>query len=130
MLQTTVGVGDASFRTARSQTTAKVAYYFPVNSATDIGGNLVVSDLGAAGVEFTQVAASLYFSRTMSARTSGFLETYRLWPASRGGPSPTFVNTGALYLINRRTQVDFRIATSLDLARDGWFVGAGVSYRF
>lgn len=130
VLQSSVETGATAFRTRRSQPTAKLAYFFPVDAKTGIGGNFNVSDLGPEGARFTQYAASVYVSRTFDGRTSGFLETFRVWPVSKGGPSPAFVNTGVLYLLNPRTQVDLRIATSFDRSRDGWFVGAGVSYRF
>ncbi|MDX2065020.1 MAG: transporter [Fimbriimonadaceae bacterium] len=130
LLQATVDSGADAFRTNRAQPTAKLAFYFPTDAKTGIGGNLNLSDLGPYGGRYTQYAASLYVSRTFDGRTSGFLETFRVWPVSKGGPNPTFVNTGVLYLLNPRTQIDVRIATALNRPRDGWFVGAGVSYRF
>lgn len=98
--------------------TAKLAFY---HAKTGLGGNLVVSDQEG----FTQYAASLYLSKTLSPKTGAFIEVYRLMPFEDGGPNANFVDAGVTYLLNSKTQLDARVGTGY-----GWFFGFGVSYRF
>lgn len=130
ILQSTVPAGDRAFRVDRPQPTAKLAFYQATDSTTGFGGNLVVSDLGEDAGRFTQYAASLYLSKTLNPKTSAFVELYRLMPLSDGGPDANFADTGLTYLLNPRTQVDFRVGTGFESKRDGWFFGFGLGYRF
>lgn len=130
ILQTTVPAGDQVFRVDRAQPTAKLAFYQQTDATTGFGGNLIAADLGIDSVRFTQYAASLYLAKTLNAKTSAFLEVYRLMPLSDGGPDANFADAGVAYLLNPQTQIDFRLGTGFDQNREGWFLGFGVAYRF
>jgi hypothetical protein len=126
---TTLPVGSDDFRVGDSQPTVKLAWYYQATGVDGFGGNLNAGFLGPDR-GFTQYAASLYWSRTLNAKTGTFLEVYRLMPVADGGPDADFVDAGVTYLLNSATQLDFRIGTGFDRRRDGAFVGAGISYRF
>lgn len=126
---TTVPVGASAFRVKDTQPTAKLAWYYQATEADGFGGNFNVSFLGE-GRRFTQYAASLYWSRTLSSSTGAFLEVYRLMPVADGGPDADFADVGVTYLLNSATQLDFRVGSGFDRGRDGAFIGAGISYRF
>lgn len=130
VLQSTIPAGDRIFRVDRAQPTAKLAFYQQTDATTGVGGNVIVADLGIDSGRFTQYAASLYVSKTLNAQASAFLEVYRLMPISDDGPDANFADAGMAYLLNPRTQVDFRVGTGFDQKRDGWFLGFGVAYRF
>lgn len=130
VLQLTIPAGDRFFRVDRAQPTAKLAFYQQTDATTGFGGNLVVADLGIDAGRFTQYAASLYLAKTLNAKTSAFVEVYRLMPIADGGPDANFADAGVTYLLNPRTQVDFRIGSGFDQKRDGWFLGFGIAYRF
>ena len=128
--QTTLPGGATVFRVNRSQPTGILAWSYALDSATTVGGNLVASDLGPTGARFTQYAASLYASRTLTSTTSVFWEVYGLAPEVAAGPNAGFTDAGVEYLLNQRTQLDFRIGTGFNSSRDGVWIGAGISYRF
>lgn len=128
--QTTLPGGATVFRVNRSQPTGIVAWSYAVDSATTFGGNLVASDLGPTGGRFTQYAASLYAARTLNPTTSVFWEVYGLAPEVAAGPNAGFTDAGVEYLLNQRTQLDFRVGTGFNSGRDGTWFGAGISYRF
>lgn len=130
ILQSTVPAGDRAFRIDRAQPTAKLAFYQQTDATTGFGGNLIASDLGIDSGRFTQYAASLYLAKALNSKKSAFAEIYRLMPLSDGGPDANFADAGVTYLLNPRTQVDFRLGTGFDQKRDGWFFGFGLSYRF
>ncbi|MGV3618436.1 MAG: transporter [Fimbriimonas sp.] len=126
---TTLPIGSDDFRVDDSQPTFKVAWYQQATGVDGFGGNLNVAFLGPNRA-FTQYAASLYWSRTLNAKTGTFLEVYRLMPVADGGPDANFIDAGVTYLLNPATQLDFRVGAGFDRGRDGAFVGAGVSFRF
>lgn len=130
ILQSTAPAGDRAFRVDRAQPTVKLAFFQQADATTGIGGNLIASDLGIDSGQFTQYAVSVYLAKTLNAKTSAFLEVYRLMPLSDGGPDANFADAGVAYLVNPRTQVDFRLGTGFDQERGGWFFGLGVAYRF
>ncbi|MHB8637939.1 MAG: transporter [Fimbriimonadaceae bacterium] len=127
--QTSLPGGAPAFRVDRAQPTGLVAWAYNLDSSTTVGGNFVASDLGAARARFTQYAASLYASRGITSAVTLFGEVYGLFPEAAGGSSALFGDAGAAYLLNVRTQLDFRVGAGFNAGRDGMWVGAGVSYR-
>lgn len=129
-IQSTVPVGGTNFRVERPQPTAKLLWYQQVNSADQVGGNFVVSDLGGSGARFTQWAESLYLSHTVNSKASLFAEVFRIDPISLGASASDFYDAGVTYLLSQRTQVDARLGAGFNPHRDGQWAGAGVAYRF
>ena len=128
--QATIPAGSPDFRVRRSQPTLKLAGYHQLDAANGAGWNVVWSNLGPRGATFDQWAISGYWACTLDAKTASFVELYHLMPASKGGPNSTFVDAGVTYLLDKATQIDLRIGSGLDQRRDGWFIGAGVAFRF
>lgn len=128
--QSTLPIGGDDFRVGRSQPSLRIAGYQQLTSLDGIGAEIGYSNLGPSGAAFTQWSFSAYWSRTLSAKTGTFAEIYNLTPITRGGPSATFVDAGISFLIDKATQIDFRVGSGLDQRRDGWFIGAGIAFRF
>ncbi len=128
--QATLPAGDRDFRVKKSQPTLKFAGYFQADATNGYGWNVAWSHLGNAETEFHQWAVSGYWSKAINAKTGSFVEVYHLMPSTKGGPHVTFADAGFTYLLNKATQVDFRLGSGMNQRRDGWFVGAGVAYRF
>jgi hypothetical protein len=122
--------GSRDFRVPRSQPSIRLAGYFQADPSNGFGAEVGYSSLGPNEAKFDQWAVSGYWSRTINARAGAFVELYRLMPASVGGPTSTFADAGVTYLLDKATQVDFRIGSGLNQQRDGWFIGAGVAFRF
>ena len=127
---TTLPGGATVFRVNRSQPTGVIAWSYSLDSATTVGGNFVASDFGPTSARFTQYAASLYASRSLTSAASVFWEVYGLFPVVAGGPNAGFTDAGVAYLLNPRTQLDFRVGTGFNSGRDGTWVGAGISFAF
>jgi len=126
----TAPLGSPALRTNRSQPTGKVAWEYAAHAATTFGANVSASNLGDSPGRFSQYYVSAYVNRAFSWRTGGYLEWYDVMPTAKDGPSANFADIGATYLLDNSTQVDFRIGSGFDERRDGWYVGAGISYRF
>jgi hypothetical protein len=127
---TTLPGGSNAFRVIRSQSTGILAWSYGLNSTTSVGGNCDASDLGPNGAQFTQYASSLYVSRSLTPAVTLSYEVYGLFPVFAGGPNAGFTDVIVTYLLNQRTQLDFRLGTGFNSSRDGTWIGAGVSYRF
>ncbi len=125
-----VPAGARGLRGDRVQPTAKIAWYLPTGATDGIGGNLVVGDYSPADLRFAQYAASVCWAHTFSPRLASFAEVYGLAPVAYGGDNGAFADAGFTYLLNRATQVDLRYGSGFAQDRDGWFVGAGVAFRF
>jgi len=130
VVQSSLPWGSNDFRVDRAQPTVKLAAYQQTDASSGVGGNLVYTKAGARGGEFDQWAVSGYWSKTLDPRTGVFLEAYHIAQVSKNGPSATYGVAGVTYLLNKATQVDFRIGTGLNQSRDGWFVGTGIAWRF
>lgn len=130
VVQTTLPLGSTDFRVRRSQPTIKFAGYYQIDSVNGTGWNVVYSSLGPSGGAFDQWAISGYWSRTINAKTGAFIEIYHLMPVSNGGPNATFADAGISYLLDKATQIDFRVGSGFNQKRDGWFIGAGIAFRF
>lgn len=130
VVQSTIPAGSNDFRIRRSQPTLKLAGYYQLDADDGAGWNVVWSSLGPNGGSFEQWAVSGYWSRSLNAKTGTFAEIYHLMPVSNGGPNATFADAGVTYLIDKATQVDFRVGTGFNQRRDGWFIGAGIAFRF
>ena len=128
--QSTVPAGSHDFRIRRSQPSLRLAAFQQLNASDGIGGEVGFSNLGPSGASFNQWAISGYLSRTFNAKSAGFAEIYHLSPISANGPSATFLDAGVTYLLDKATQIDFRIGSGLNEKRDGWFIGAGIAFRF
>lgn len=128
--QTTLPVGSEDFRVRRSQPSLRLAGYQQLTAVDGIGAEVGYSNLGPSGANFGQWAFSAYWSRTFNAKTAGFAEIYHLTPIAQAGPNATFVDAGMTYLLSRAIQIDFRIGSGFNQKRDGWFMGAGVAFRF
>lgn len=126
----TMPAGAAVFRVNRSQPTAKVAWEYSATTATTLGANLAVSDLGPSEARFTQYTATAYVNEAFTDRTGGFVEWYDLAPTQYAGSNGSFGDVGVTYLLDKATQIDFRVGSGFNQRRDGWYVGAGFSYRF
>jgi len=126
----TLPTGSRDFRTSRPQPTVKVAWEYASNTATTLGANLSVSDLGPNPERFTQYYVSAYINRTFSPKAGGFLEWYDVTPLEKDGTGGNFADVGTTYLLDNSTQVDFRIGSGFNERRDGWYLGAGISHRF
>ena len=127
---TTVPAGAQDFRTDAYQPAAKVAADYPVNDNVSVGGNVFVSELGPSGGRFTQYGWSAYASSAIGPTSGAFFEAYNLLPESDHGPDAIFAQAGLTHLVDKITQVDFRIGEGLRVRRDGWWFGAGVARRF
>lgn len=123
---TTVPSGSRAFRQDKAQPTVKLAGYLQLDPTTGVGWNLVASSL----VGYEQYAVSGYLSKTLSAKTSVFAELYRVMPTAKDGPNADFADAGVTYLLNKATQIDFRVGTGFNSGRDGSWFGFGISYRF
>lgn len=130
IVQTTVPVGAEAFRVKRSQPTLQLPWSMALDSNTGIGGMLTIGDLGATNSRFTQYGGSIYLSRALDRKSTGYLEIYGLGPIRPRGATAGFADIALTYLATDRTQFDVRLGSGFDQARDGWFVGAGVAYRF
>lgn len=130
VVQSTVPLGNNDFRIHRSQPSIRLAAYQQISATDGVGGEVGYSNLGPSGATFDQWAFSGYWSRTFNARTVGFAEIYHITPLSPGGPSGTFADAGVAYLLDKATQIDFRLGSGFNQKRDGWFIGAGIAFRF
>lgn len=128
--QSTLPWGARDFRTDASQPTLKLAGYYQADSDDGLGWNVVWSHLGAGATDFDQWALGAYWSTTVNSKTGFFVEFYHLMPVSNGGPHATFFDTGVAILLDKATQIDFRVGSGLNQSRDGWTLGAGISFRF
>ena len=130
ILVSTIPAGGNDFRTDAYQPSAKIAADYPVNDNLSVGGNLIISDLGPNDGRFTQYGWSAYASTAIGPTSGWFVEGFNLLPESADGPDAMFVQTGVTHLIDKMTQVDFRIGEGLNRDRDGWWIGAGIAHRF
>ncbi len=130
VVQSTVPAGSRGIRVARSQPTLKIAGYQQLDAANGWGWNVVYSHLGASVATFDQWAFSAFWAKSFSSRAGGFAEVYHVTPVSAGGSQATFADLGITYLVNPATQLDLRVGSGFHQRRDGWFAGAGISYRF
>jgi hypothetical protein len=130
IVQTTIASGDEDFRVNRSQPSIQTPWFLQLDSQTGVGGMLSVSDLGPSGSRFTQYGGGVYVSRVLNPKTTGYLEVYCISPLGAGGPDGAFGDLAVTYLVDKATQLDFRIGTGFNQNRDGWFIGAGIAFRF
>lgn len=130
VVQSTVPLGGPDFRVKRAQPTLKLAGYYQATAVDGLGWNVVWSSLGKDQTRVDQWAVSGYWSRTINARTGTFVEVYRLLPGGRGGRDSNYADAGIVYLLDKATQIDFRLGTGFDQRREGWFIGAGMSFRW
>lgn len=128
--QSTLPLGSEDFLVRRSQPSLRFAAYQQLTTTDGVGVEVGYSNLGPGGATFDQWAFSGYWARTFNARTAGFAEIYHITPISAGGPSGTFADAGLTYLLDKATQIDFRVGSGLNQKRDGWFIGAGIAFRF
>lgn len=127
--QTSLPVGSEAFRVRRSQPSVRIVGSEQLNPVDNLGAEIGYSSLGPKGAAFDQWALSGCWSRAFNAKAGGFAEMYYLSAMSPCGPSATFADTGVTFLLDKATQLDFRIGSGLNERRDGWFVGAGLSFR-
>lgn len=130
IIQTTIPVGVAAFRVTRTQPTVQLPWFLQLDPTTGVGGMLSAADLGPNGARFTQYGTGVYLSRALDPKTTGYLEVYGIAPLRPGGPNGGFIDGCLTYLVSSSTQLDFRYGTGFNQNRDGWFIGAGVGYRF
>lgn len=128
--QTSLPMGDRDFQIDAHQPTLKFAGYYQADTDDGFGWNVVWSRLGSDPTDFDQWAFGGYWSRTVNAKTGAFAEIYHLTPDSNGGPDATYADFGLVYLLDKATQVNVRVGSGFDQQRDGWFVGAGIGFRF
>jgi len=128
--QTTVPAGSRDFRQDETQPTVKLAGYLQLDPLTGLGGNLVASSLSDGTDRFGQYAVSAYLTRSLNSRTGAFFEMYHVTPTAKDGPHSTGFDAGVTYLVDKATQVDFRIGSTFDPGRDGTYFGFGIGYRF
>lgn len=128
--QSSISAGSADFRVRRSQPSLRFAGYYQIDSVNGAGWEIAWSSLGPDGARFDQWAVSGYWSRTFNTRFAGFAEIYQLMPISNSGPSTAFADAGVTYLLDKAIQIDFRVGTGFNQRRDGWFMGAGIAFRF
>lgn len=128
--QTTLPTGSDDFRVRRSQPSVRIASYQQISSVDGLGAEVGYSSLGPTKGTFDQWAFSAYWSRALNAKTGVFAEIYHLTPVTLEGPSATFLDAGVSLLIDKATQIDFRVGSGVNRERDGWFVGAGIAVRF
>lgn len=128
--QTSLPMGSDDFRVRRNQPSVRISGYQQLNSVNGVGAEVGYSHLGSSSSSFHQWTFSGYWTRTFNGKTAGFAEVYHVTPTSAGGPHATFVDAGVTYLLDKATQIDFRVGSGLSQRRDGWFVGAGIAFRF
>jgi len=127
---TTVPSGARVFRQDKYQPTLKLAGYLQLDPTTGVGWNLVASSLAAGDDRFSQYAVSGYVAKTLNAKAAVFAELYRVMPTAKDGPDADFADAGVTYLLNKATQIDFRVGTGFNSGRDGSWFGFGIAYRF
>lgn len=127
---TTVPAGSREFRQDKTQPTVKLAGYLQLDATTGVGWNLVASSLAAGDTRFGQYAVSGYVSKALNAKAAVFGELYSVMPTTKDGPDASFADAGVTYLLNKNTQVDFRVGTGFNSGRDGSWFGFGIAYRF
>jgi hypothetical protein len=127
---TTVPVGTSVFRNKTYQPSLRLLAQYNTDQNTQLFANLIVGSYGADSTIYTQWAVSEGVNYQLTPAFGLFGEIYTLFPEVQEGPSASYADFGFTYLLNKRTQFDFRVGTGFDEARDGTFIGAGLSYRF
>lgn len=130
IVQTTIAAGGNDFRVNRSQPSIQVPWFHQLDATTGIGGMFSVSDLGPSAARFTQYGGGVYVSHVLNPKTTGYFEVFELAPLGKDGPNGAFADFALTYLVDKATQLDFRVGSGLNQKRDGWFVGAGIAFRF
>jgi len=126
----TAPVGSPGLHAQNVQPTVKLAVDLPIGALDDLGANVYASSLAPQGGRFTQYSLSLYWQHTLSSKLSAYVETYGLSAEVPGGNGAAFADIGFQYLLNKATQVDIRYGSGFNQGRDGYYVGAGIAYRF
>jgi len=129
-LLTSVPIGAAPFRTNAFQPSGRLLVQYNTDANTQLFANLIVGTFGADSNAFVQFAFSEGVSYQLNPRFGLFFEAYSLLPEVQAGPTGSYADVGFTYLLNKRTQVDFRVGSGFDERRDGNFIGAGLSYRY
>jgi len=122
--------GSRLLRAPVYEPTVKLAADLPVGAADNLGGNILVSWLDSDQGHLTRYGFGAYWNHTLSSKLTSFVEVYGLNKEVPGGNGATFFDVGFQYLLNKATQVDIRYGAGTNQQQDGWFVGAGIAYRF
>jgi len=130
LAQTTIGGGEEPVATQ------EIEPLFGLLASYDFGNGLsLVSNLNLAfptedGSHFEQGQASLALWFPIVDRVTGFIETYTLFPNSRGGHEAWYLNLGGTWLLDDRVQLDAGIGIGLDKDADDFSASIGISFLF
>jgi hypothetical protein len=130
ILLSSLPVGSPTFRTNAFQPTAKIAWSQGISPIWSVAGNFLYSRLGSGSGAFDQWSASFYVTQALSGTRSAFYEVYGQNTEGPETPGALFGDVGILQLIGNDCQLDARIGSASNEKSNGWFVGAGVSWRF
>lgn len=135
--QCSTGSGSDSVSSEIAEPAAQILWSYDLSLCLNdalkgwtLGGNVNAAWPTSNGERFLQGQFSAYLSFPIAGTLSGFAEFYALTPNTKGSSAACYVDTGVLYLIDPRVQLDARIGFGLTDQSDSFYVGIGPSVLF